>query len=257
MKRWVEKMREAWNAMLDKIPRKTQVAVNLLLVLVFGLALYVFLDAPAFSLEHSFRRMEKKHMVGPSQILGVEQIGYFNADQLVVAKTEKGVILYADAENMGDFCLSYREKEQELMLCVTPVFLSSIRPLDGDDLTVILFDDYPEAVRAELDIETFWEDNQTGKQYRYQYSLSGERTNPGYIRMDYDILWHDWQGVWDHPENEAIRQLGHYAVNSHIEVPAGEFPASVRLYDEGGRLICAQNMFLFPQMENGEDSADS
>lgn len=247
MKKWLEKTRDAWNAMLDKIPRKTQVVLNLFLILIFGLALYIFLDAPAFSLEHAFRRAEKRHMVGPSQILGVEQLETSYADQLVVAKTENGVILYADTSTLGDFGFTYREKEQELMLCVTPVFLSSIRPPDGDDLTVILFDDYPDAVRAELDLETFWEDNQTGKQYRYQYSLSGQRTNPGYIRLDMDVNWHDWQGVWDHPENAAIRQLGHYAVNSHVEVPAGEFPARVRLYDEAGRLICAKDTFLFPQ----------
>lgn len=250
MKRLMEKFRHSWEAILDRIPRKTQVALNLLLILFFGVLLYVFLGAPAFTLEHAFRRMEKRHMVGPSQILGIEQLETTYADQLVVAKTEKGVILYVDEHVMGYHGFSYREKDQDVMVCVTPVFLSSIRPPSGDDLTVIIFDDYPDAVRAELDLQTFWEDNQTGKQYRYQYALSGTRTNPGYIRMDYDVQWKDYQGVWDHPENEAINELESYAVNGHLRAPAGEFPATVRLYDANDQLLCTREMFLFPQAES-------
>ena len=253
MKKWLEKNREFWDALLEKIPRKVQVAINLLLILIFGLLLYILLGAPAFNLEHAFRRMEKKHMVGPSRIIGIEQLETTDADQLVIAKTEKGVILYADTEMMGDFGFAYREKTQDIMVCVAPIFLSGIRPPNGDDLTVILFDDYPEAVRAELDLETFWEDNQSGKPYRYQYTLSGARTNPGYFRLDYDIQWHDYQGIWDHPENEAIRQLVHYAVNAHVEVPAGEFPATVRLYDEKGNMIHNREIFLFAQAEKTAD----
>lgn len=253
MKKLIEKTREMWEETFDKIPRKIQVAVNVLLILFFGLLLYILLDAPAFSLEHAFRRMEKRHMVGPSQILGIEQMETTFADQLVVAKTEKGVILCVDAESMVDHGFSYREMDQDIKVCIAPIFLSSIRPPNGDDLTVILFDNYPEAVRAELDIETFWEDNQTGKQYRYRYFLSGVRTNPGYIRMDYDIQWHDYQGVWDHPENEAMQELVHRTVNAHLPAPAGEFPATVRLYDESGELICNRDIFLFPQAEEPAD----
>ncbi len=249
MKRLMEKFRHTWEAILDRIPRKTQVALNLLLILIFGLLLYVFLGAPAFNLEHAFRRMEKRHMVGPSQILGVEQLETTYADQLVIARTENGVILYADEHVMGYHGFSYREKEQNVMVCVTPVFLSSIRPPYGDDLTVIIFDDYPEAVRAELELETFWEDSLTGKQYHYQYALSGTRKNPGYIRLDYDIQWRDYENVFDHPENEAMGELVSYAVNGHVWAPAGEFPATVRLYDANDQLICTRELFLFPQSE--------
>ena len=167
MKKLIETARKLWEDTFDRIPRKTQVAVNLLLILVFGLLLYVLIGAPSFSLEHAFRRMEKRHMVGPSQILGIEQLETTFADQLIVARTEKGAILYVDTESMGDFGFSYRGMDEDIQICVAPLFLSSIRPPNGDDLTVILFDDFPEAVRAELDLETFWEDNQTGKQYRY------------------------------------------------------------------------------------------
>lgn len=253
MKRLIEKTRQMWEETFDKIPRKVQVAVNLLLILLFGMLLYVILGAPAFNLEHAFRRMEKRQMVGPSQILGIEQLETTYADELVVARTEKGVILYTDTETMGFHGFSYREMDQDVEVCIVPVFLSSIRPPDGDDLTVILFDDYPEAVRAELDLETFWEDNQTGKQYRYQYSLSGTRTNPGYIRMDYDVKWHDYQGVWDHPENEAVQELVSRTVNAHLYAPTGEFPATVRLYDEKDTLICSRDIFLFPQEEETSD----
>ena len=252
MKKWLEKAREAWDTFIDKIPRKIQVAINLLLILLFGLLLYILLDAPAFHLEQAFRRMEKKHMVGPSRILGIEQLETTYADQLVIAETEEGVILFADTQTMGNFGFAYRERNQEVMVCVAPIFLSSIRPPDGDDLTLIVFDDYPEAVRAEVELETFWEDNQNGKQYRYQYTLSGERTNPGYFRLDYDIQWRAYQGVYEHPENAAMRELVHNTVNIHIVhqlVPAGEFPCTVRLYGAQGELLLSQEFYLFPQAE--------
>ena len=252
MKKWLEKNREFWDALLEKIPRKTQVAINLLLILIFGLLLYILLEAPAFHLEHAFRRMEKRHMVGPSRVLGIEQMETTYADQLVIAETEEGVILFADTEMMGDYGFAYQEKTQDIMVCVAPIFLSSIRPPNGDDLTVILFDDYPEAVRAEVELETFWEDNQSGKQYRYQYTLSGLRTNPGYFRLDYDIQWHDYQGVYEHPENAAVRELVHNTVNIHLahqRVPTGEFPCTVKLYGEEGELLLSQELYLFPQSE--------
>lgn len=249
LREFTKKCAEKAEAFFDKIPRKVQVAVNLPLVLLMAFLLYIFLGAKTFTTEHAFRRAEKRNMIGPSRILGVEEVDTLYADQLVVAETDKGVVLFTlkDHQMSPVNNLSYQEKTGDMMIGIMPTMLSSLVPPSGDDLTVILFDGCPEAVRAELDMEVFWEDARTGEQYRYQYALSGTRTDPGYIRMDYDIQWHDYQGVWDHPENDAIRQLVIHAMDIGYRAPAGEFPATVRLYGADGGLLCTRELFLFPQ----------
>lgn len=248
----MKKLREWIDAQLDKIPRKTQVAINLLLILFFPLLIYVFVGGPAFTTEQGYRRAEKENLVGPGEILGIETIDGLFTDTLVVAKTRYGVILYTEnGNNYPVNPLVYRERTGDLMICGAPASLSTIVPPDGDDLTVILFDNYPDAVRAELDMEIFWENAQTGKHYRYQYSLEGTRTNPGYIRMDYDVQWHDSLGIDDHPENTAIHQFVAHSRDGTYRAPAGEFPATVRLYDQTGNLLHEEQMYIFPQ-ENTE-----
>lgn len=249
MRRFSEKLREGIDKLLDKIPRKTQVAINLLLIFIFPLLIYVFIGAPAFTVEHGYRRAEKENLVGPGQILGIEELDGIFADTLVVGETGEGVILYTTNTMNGERidALVYWERRGELMLCGAPAFLSQLVPPNGDDLTLILFDNHPQAVRAEADIELFWEDNRTGQQYRYRYSLAGTRTNPGYIRMDYDVQWHDYSGLEDHPENTTIFQFSAKAKNDFYHAPAGEFPATVRLYDENGQLLVCEDIFIFPQ----------
>lgn len=248
MRKFREQLRERIDEFFDRIPEKTQVAVNVLLILIFPVLIYVFIGAPAFTVEQGFRRAERENLVGPSRILGIETVDGMLTDTLVVAQTEKGVVLYTHNKetNWPVNPLVYRERTQELMICGSPANLSTIVPPNGDDLTVILFDNCPHAVRAELDMELFWENRQTGKQYRYQYSLSGKRVNPGYIRMDYDVQWHDWQGINDHPENEAIYQFVSHSGDNSYKAPPGEFPATVRLYDEKDELIRTEDVFLFP-----------
>lgn len=252
MKKLFESLRERVGAFFDRIPRKTQVAVNVLLILLCPVLIYIFAGAPALTVEQGFRRAEKENLVGPSQILGVETVDGLLTNTLVVAKTEEGVILYTQKHeaNWPVNPLVYRERTGDLMVCGSPAMLSTIVPPEGDDLTVILFDDHPQAVRAELDMELFWEDRETGKQYRYSYSLSGTRTNPGYIRMDYDVQWHDWLGINDHPENIAIHQFVTHSGDCSYKAPAGEYPATVRLYDGNGQLIHEENTFLFPTQED-------
>lgn len=248
MKKFREKLRERIDEFFDRIPEKTQVAVNVLLILILPVLIYVFVGAPSLTVEQGFRRAEKENLVGPAEILGIETIDGILTDTLVVAKTQKGVILYVDQDSV-DWPVNplvYREKTGELMICGSPGRISPIVPPDGDDLTVILFDNYPQAVRAELDMELFWENRQTGKQYRYRYSLSGTRKNPGYIRMDYPVQWKDWQGIDDHPENTAIFQFVNHSADGSYRAPAGEFPASVRLYDENDTLIHTEETYLFP-----------
>lgn len=249
MRRFFENLREKWDAWLDKIPRKTQVAINVLLILILPCLLYVFLGAPPLTPEHGFRRAEKENLVGPGRILGTEQIDGAWADTLIVAKTGHGVMLYTHNHKSLQPLdpLTYWERRGDIMVCGIPTMLSMLVPPEGDDLQMVVFDEHPEAVRAEVDAQLYWVDKWTGKEYRYDYSLSGNRTNPGYILVTCDIQWHNSTAIHEHPENSTIHQFTAHARDEGYHAPPGEFPATVRLYDEENDLICTEQIFLFPQ----------
>ena len=241
------KLREKMDAFWDKIPRKWQVLLNFTVICLSATLLYIFLGAPTTT-EGYFRRAEKENMVGPSKILGIEQIDGMLADTLIVAETKEGVILYADHYKGAKMVnsLVYRPKTGGIMVCGSPQLLSQLVPPEGDDSTVIVFDNCPQAVRAELDMELYWFDNMNTKEYRYQYSLEGKRTNPGYIRLDLDYQWHESSGLYMHPEDETIWNFHARSRDFSYRAPEGEFPATVRLYDENDVLIREESLYLFP-----------
>ncbi len=237
-------------AFLDKIPPKVQVAVNVVLILVMPVLIYIFMGAPVLNAEHGFRRAEKENLVGPGVILGSEEICGAFADTLLVGETEHGVLLYT--HNHDDLNpldpLTYWERRGDVMVCGIHTILTSITPPDGDDLQMVVFDDQPEAVRAEVEAELFWESGETGKQYRYNFTLSGERKNQGYILVSCNVEWPGDQGSGsENPKNAAIQQFCNYAGDEGYCAPAGEFPATVRFYGESGTLIHQEDVFLFPQ----------
>ena len=137
------------------------------------------------------------------------------------------------------------------MVCGIYTILSSITPPDGDDLQLVVFDNHPEAVRAEVEAELFWENAETGKQYRYRYDFSGERKNSGYILVTHDLQWPSYQGNSPElPENAAIHNFSNLSGNEGYRAPAGEFSATVRLYGEDGSLLHEETVSMFPREES-------
>lgn len=251
--------REKADAALDRIPRKTQVAVNLLCIVVCLFLLYTFVGAPTFGIEAAYRRAARINLVGPGEILGIESLESMWEDTVVIAETREGVILFTkkrDAEDKVN-TLVYRQRQSDVMVCGTPQWLSSISPPDGDDLTVVVFDDYPEAVRVELDMELFWQERETEKQYRYTYSLAGDRKNPGYFRLDLDYQWKEEHGLTEHPENKTVRQFAINSRDASYRAPQGEFPATVRFYGEDGVLLYTRELYLFPHEVDGDQKSNS
>ncbi|MBR4864105.1 MAG: hypothetical protein IKU07_05965 [Oscillospiraceae bacterium] len=245
----MKKLFEKLEAFLDKIPPKVQVAINVLLILVMPVLIYMFMGAPVLNAEHGFRRAEKENLVGPGVILGSEEISGAFADTLLVGETESGVLLYThnhDELNPLD-PLTYWERRGDIMVCGIYTILSSITPPDGDDLQLVVFDNHPEAVRATVEAELFWENAETGKQYRYRYDFSGERKNSGYILVTHDLQWSSYQGNNPElPENAAIHAFTSYAGSEGYRAPAGEFLATVRLYAADGSLVAEETVPMFP-----------
>ncbi len=238
-----EKLQQWQHDLSEKIPRKTQVFINLGLILVLPLVIYVLYDSPVFDPETAFRRAEKANLVGPSEILGIEEVHGVWGDTYVIGDNGDSAILYlcgdSDLTPLTYRQLVYRPKMGSVSVYglhqYTFGFFDSIYPL-------IVMDDYPEAVRAELELELYWQDSETLEVYRKSYQLSAEREHPGYFRMDIQCPF-EQQGA----QREAISQFARYSSSPPTYLGDFSYPATVRLYDEQDKLICEQTLDLFPE----------
>lgn len=232
------------------IPRKIRVCINLLVILFLLLTFYVSIGSPVFTLEQRFRRAEKAHLVGPGQIVGGL---YSQFTDLLVAETEHGVIFYGywdqkyPLENYEVF--SYREKTGKLTF-LAPPSLGFSWAFDSFERTVplYLFDDYPEAVRAEASVhaEGIHQVNDTKTPFDIRFEVSADRFSDGVFRFLLELE----SGF---PLRQAAAQL-----LTEISTTAESWPyantsgfhkqphadVTVRLYDEHDNLIVEEDLTL-------------
>ena len=250
---WVRKTREKlqqWlRDLLEKIPRKTQVFINLGLILVLPLVIYLLLGSPVNDPEAAFRRAEKANLVGPSEILGIETVDGMWGDTYVIADNGDSAILYL-CDRPVDFGFSYSNSYNLIYrpkmgsVSVYGLHWFTFGLLD-DTYPLIVMDDHPEAVRAELELELFWQDSETLADYRKAYSLSAVREHPGYFRMDI-VLDSDRD---DQRERDAIEQLSGWFAHPPTYLEDVSCLATVRLYNEADERICERSVDLFPEAD--------
>lgn len=243
---FLKKYRQKVAAAVDRIPRKLQVLVNLLLTALLLIVLYIVIGCPTFGTEHGYRRIEKANLVGPAEILGYETI--YTSDrqmQIALARTTDGVILSPTSVkpyyNWMDFL--YFPLNDDITVTLAPQQLHW--EYGGEHtLTMFVFDAHPDAVRAEMDIELFWEDV-PDHVYRYQYNLEASRDKGEYFRFDLEFIHNEFA---PDPRAEAIYQLSRvmYFPNG-TTLPEDAYPVAVRLFDAAGKCIAEKKMQLFAQ----------
>ena len=211
---------------------------------ILSILLYLALGSPVFTAERAFRREEARQMLGPATILGTESIdcvhyGY-NYNTLIVAETDHGSILYCTRLNHAEE-LYYRENNTDLTVMALPNGGMSWIYQEPRQLNVILFDDYPDAVRAELEMLVKSDSPIAGIQYHYK--LTAQRQNAGYFRFIHTIYGSDYIDN----DNMAMKILTDITSKSHVD----EFyywvctiPATVRLYDQNDNLIVEKTLEL-------------
>lgn len=212
---------------------------------ILSILMYLALGSPVFTAEQAFRREEARQMLGPATILGTESIdcvhyGYLY-NTLVVAKTDHGSILYCTRLNHAEE-LYYRENSSDLTVMALPNGGMSWYYEEPRQLNVILFDDYPNAVRAELEMLVKSSDSpMPGIQYHYK--LTAQRQNAGYFRFIHTIYGSDYIDN----DNMAMKILTDITSRADVD----EFyywersiPATIRLYDQDGNLIVEKTLEL-------------
>jgi len=221
----------------SRIPRKAKAIGNLLLIAAALFALYVSLGSPPLTVEAQFRRAEKAHLVGPSTILGIEELSGTNFDSLLLADTGDGIILYNFNRNDSFSTLTYRDKIGDVsVLAATVYFGGALETSSSVEFPIAVFDSFPQAVCAELDITVTTAPH---KDFQKTYTLKAQRNNPGYFLFRLNTDGTSKLGA----EGWALEMFAEIsrdnAYRSYVDL---EIPATVRLYDEAKNLICQRTL---------------
>lgn len=218
------------------IPRRVKIAINLLALYLLGFALYIFIGCPAFTAEQRFRRLEKAHMVGPARIIENYELEPYNYLNLILADDGDGVIfyLYADFRH-GSEAFYYREKTGNLTVLAAPDMFSSISLEGSYTLPVFLFDNYPKAVRAELEITL--SETLNDVYFENTYHLESQREGSGYFQF----FIHAKSST--NAEGFALQEFS--AISGYDDsFNLRPQPVTVRLYDSSNELILEEEILV-------------
>ena len=273
----MRKLRETWG----KIPRPLRAVSNMVLILLFAYLYWCSNGKLINSDTLEYRRMEKMQMLGPGTIVhelypqyGQEEFPintYTDFSHTIVSETENGIIFCGMSRytsGQRNTVMSYQEKTGDITLAVPPSDLWDWASRNWEvHLPIYVFHEYPDAVRAELDvtIEGVWEssynsDSYSGtieQPYTKTYQLTSvHRTEDFFLfRIDApDIIeqankietylvtqpervWETMQGV----EGDAPQLLSRLLNPSvYNDVQTGCAEGTIRLYDENDDLIAEQ-----------------
>lgn len=233
-----------------RIPRPLRVLIQAIGIIDCLLAVYTYVGAPVFSTEALFRRYEKSHMVGPSVILGDTPLetGFDSYQRMLIAEQEDGILFFCyDHVEKEDPALIYRKKTGDITIIGAPYPTKARTRMIKSQYPVFVFDDYPDAVRAELEITLT--SQYFGESFEKTYTMESRRQNDGYFQFILGTTNRNGLGV----EGYAIQT---FALISGYE---GKYyrdwtvPATVRLYNNTGKLICARSVDIASVMTQAHE----
>lgn len=238
-------------AFFRRIPRPVLTGLCVVGSLLCLLVIYIVIGAPSFSPEMQFRRLEHSYMIGPGDILGTESAN--GKEFLLVAKTDTQLMLYyyeKDTKTTSQDLL-VREKNGTLTLMAGSGRLPIYTERSDFDLPMILFDDHPNAVRAEVEFTMFLGDYEDPAQtipYKKTFFMEASRKNPGYF---YFTIHHKAYTSPSYAKMFMAMAYMTYGYNYNEELVAST-PITVRLYDRNDQLIVDEIIYFRTNVANGE-----
>lgn len=234
--------------------RGFRIAVFCMGIALICAALYTFSNGPTLSLEQEYRRAEKAHLVGPAEILGTEELetafpSYWN---MLIADDGEGIIFFCydyDHSKLDQSELIYRKKTGDITVLGAPF------PNEGREKTtvakypVFIFDNYPEAVYAELDITL--RVNYDGERFRKTYQLHADRKNSGYFTFTLGSVNPEGLGA----EGHALQVFALISGYGGRSFPELTIPATVRLYAADKTMICERTLEISSVVKQAHDEA--
>lgn len=237
------------------IPRPVRIMSNLLLVVLLLFVVYMFRGCPSLTAEQAYRRAAAREMVEPGEILGTV-LGEEYMDgrktyyyQIIVAENSEGVMLYKYREkdigfwgqsqnSFGDFSFSYREKGEYITLIAGELEWPPYETNYYIEFPIILFDDFPKAVRAELDL--YMDAKNYDIEETYEYHLEAQRKQSGFF--EFRITAGDGRSFVGE-EAYALNNL-QQVFNEWNIGGVDNYPATVRLYDIRDELVYEEELIL-------------
>lgn len=230
-----------WKAWAETVSRKKRVAGYLLMILLSSLGIYVFIGAPTFSWEHKYRRIEKSFMVGPGEILGYERVTGAFYREVVLAETEEELII--STLSMYDACmdiLQFMPKTGKVSVVGVPQDPAHTIALGDFYITVLVADEYPEAVRAEVDLRLFWKQFPEDEPEYPVFHATAQRKKDGYFRLDIPLPKSE-----ESKERQILELYSNWICGyAGTIVPQDTYQATVRFYDDTGNMIVETSLPL-------------
>lgn len=229
----------------DFIPRPIKVLFFFIGILLFSFFIYIFIGAPPFSDEHRYRRAERANMVGPAKILDIIDFTPVKGElykRMVIADDGDGVILYM-YEPLSDRPekLIYRKKQGAVTVYAAPYELYIHRDVYDFKVPIILFDDFPQAIRAELEC-ILWSisDEKSIPKTMHPETVFAEayRDTPGYFCFHLNSPGFSTFPSTDESEQPTLMTFCRLTSRSIYDVYANtELPVTIRLFDKDNNLI--------------------
>lgn len=224
-----------------RLSRKQKIVICLVLIVI---ALYglISTNAPVTPMA-AFRLAEKAALLDPGQILGTESATPNGQDSIIVAQNDTACITFAyeDFKSYSSDDLAFRKKNSDLTFVSIKSYLNYgltdksliVNPDHTRYLPIVLFDDYPDAARAELDITLCRTDEEP--QHKKLYQVTAERQSKGYFL--FYLEWHS-DFISEDREIDSLQR----ALADNIVVNGFEAPTVIRLYDKNDQLILEREM---------------
>lgn len=222
-----------------RIPRKGRICIQIICILLCCLAIYTYIGAPVFSVEAQFRRYERSNMVGPSEILGTVNLetGFDSYQKMILADDGDGIIFYCyDHVELEDPQLIWRSKTSDITVLGAPYPTDARTRKIKSQYPVFVFDNYPDAVLAEMELTLTAE--YFGESFEKTYTLTSKRTTPGYFQFILGTTNRRGLGI----EGYAIQMFALISGYEGKYYQDWSVPVTVRLYNEANELLCERSL---------------
>lgn len=235
-----------WKNPFHGLPRSVKAILNVIGTMLLLCVFYISLGSPVFTPEQQFRREEKSNLVGPAKILDIvslkEYSRYNRYDELLLATSSDGVTLFwYDREELVRNEFVYRKKMGDITVLSLPGLIeSSFESATRVDIPIVLFDSFPEAAHAEMEIELAEQYNDN-TELRKVYTLTSDRDHDGYFLFNLSA----WSSYRLGREGLAIYQLTYISDDDPFSnSPKVAIPITVRFFDKESNMICERSLLL-------------
>lgn len=225
-----------------RIPRPLRTLIHLVTTLLCLMLLYWAAGSPAFTVEMEYRQLERSYMVGPCTILGTETVPGNDQQKVMIGKDDTHLMVcpYTVGNKLKHYSPTFREKHGSLTL-LAAWDIGTLHSTDNNFvLPVILFDEYPEAVRAEVAFTMYAPEDQSSNGYKKDFFLESTRTNDGYF-----FFTIEHKAYTNQLYTQVLRAIGYISSGfNYDESLAAITPISVRLYDVNDQLIVDEIIYF-------------